>query len=81
MLKAHSRLFEHLTLVGDLLIIAGCWVLAYYLRFFLGPIPVYHQIPPLRPYLYLLGPIVAVWAVAFRTFDLYRPRRLGSRLS
>lgn len=81
MLKAHSRLFEHLTLVGDLVLIAGCWVLAYYLRFFLGPIPVYHQVPPLAPYLALLGPIVVVWAVAFRALDLYRPRRLGSRLS
>lgn len=81
MLKVHSRLFEHLTLVGDLVIIAGCWVLAYYLRFFLGPIPVYHQVPPLEPYLALLGPIVVVWAAAFRIFDLYRPRRLGSRLS
>ncbi|MBI4591563.1 MAG: undecaprenyl-phosphate glucose phosphotransferase [Candidatus Rokubacteria bacterium] len=81
MLKAHSRLFEHLTLAGDLLLIAGCWVLAYYVRFFLGPIPVYRGVPPLVPYLYLLGPIVMVWAVAFRAFDLYRPRRLGSRLS
>ncbi len=81
MLKVHSRLFEHLTLVGDLVIIAGCWVLAYYLRFFLSPIPVYHQVPPLGPYLYLLGPIVVVWAVTFRALDLYRPRRLGSRFS
>ncbi|MBI2154999.1 MAG: undecaprenyl-phosphate glucose phosphotransferase [Candidatus Rokubacteria bacterium] len=81
MLKAHSRFLEQLTLVGDLVLIAGCWVLAYYLRFWLGPIPVYLGVPPLQPYLYLLGPIVVVWAVAFRALDLYRPRRLGSRLS
>lgn len=78
MLRAHSRFFEQLTLVGDLVLIAGCWVAAYYLRFWLGPIPVYL---PLEPYLYLLGPIVLVWALAFRAFDLYRPRRLGSRVS
>jgi Undecaprenyl-phosphate glucose phosphotransferase len=80
-LKANARLFEQLTLVGDLVLIAGCWVLSYYLRFYLSPVPVYRGIPPLGPYLYLLGPIVVVWAVAFRAFDLYRPRRLGSRLS
>lgn len=80
MLKAHSRLFEHLMLLGDLTLIAGSWLLAYLLRFYLGPIPVYRGIPPLAPYLVLLVPILLVWAVAFRTFGLYRPRRLGSRL-
>ncbi|MBI4240861.1 MAG: undecaprenyl-phosphate glucose phosphotransferase [Candidatus Rokubacteria bacterium] len=81
MLKAHSRLFEHLTLLGDLLLITGSWVLAYYLRFFLGPIPVYQGTPPLGPYLVLVVPIAVVWAVAFRAFGLYRPRRLKSRLA
>ncbi len=81
MLKAHTRLFEQLTLVGDLILIAACWVLAYYLRFYLGPLPVYRGVPPLAPYVYLLGPIVVVWAVSFRALDLYRPRRLGSHLS
>ncbi len=80
MLKAHSRLFEHLTLGGDLILIAGSWLLAYYIRFSLGPVPVYRGIPPLGPYLVLLAPILAVWAVAFKTLGLYRPRRLGSRL-
>ncbi len=80
MLKAHSRLFEHLTLVGDLTLIAATWLLAYYLRFYLGPVPVYRGIPPLTPYLVLLIPILVVWAIAFRAFGLYRPRRLGSRL-
>ncbi len=81
MLRAHSRFFEQLTLVGDLVLIAASWLLAYYLRFWLGPVPVYRGVPPLQPYLYLLGPIVVVWAVSFRAFDLYRPRRLGSHLS
>ncbi len=80
MLKARSRLFEHLTLAGDLTLIVGSWLLAYSLRFFLGPIPVYRGVPPLGPYLVLLAPILVVWAVAFKTFGLYRPRRLGSRL-
>ena len=46
-----------------------------------GLLPVCLGVPPLLPYLYLLAPIVVVWAVAFRAFDLYRPRRLGSHLS
>lgn len=79
MLKAHSRLFEHLMLVGDLVLIAGSWVLAYSLRFYLGPVPVYRGIPPLAPYLTLLLPILVVWAFVFRAFGLYRPRRLGAR--
>lgn len=78
MLKAHSRLFEHLTLAADLGLIVGSWLLAYYLRFYVGPIPAYLGIPSLTPYLVLLVPILVVWAVAFRTFGLYRPRRLGS---
>jgi Undecaprenyl-phosphate glucose phosphotransferase len=81
MLKAHSRFFEHLTLAGDLALIAGSWLLAYYLRFHVGPIPVYLGVPPLTPYLALLVPILLLWAIVFRTFDLYRPRRLGSRLA
>ena len=32
-LKAHSRLFEHLALVADLVLIAVCWLGAYALRF------------------------------------------------
>lgn len=80
MLRTHSRLFEHLTLAGDLVLIVGSWLLAYYIRFYLGPIPVYRGVPSLNPYLVLLVPILVVWAVAFRAFGLYRPRRLGSRL-
>jgi len=34
MLKAHSRLFEHLALVTDLVLIAICWVGAYAVRFY-----------------------------------------------
>jgi Undecaprenyl-phosphate glucose phosphotransferase len=77
-LKAHSRLFEHLTLAADLLIIAACWVLAYVLRFYaFGDV----DVPPFEGYAYQLIPILAVWGVAFHAFDLYRPHRLGSHLS
>jgi Undecaprenyl-phosphate glucose phosphotransferase len=77
-LKAHSKFFEHLTLVADLLLIAACWVLAYALRFHVFPTG---DTPPFRGYALQLVPILVVWGFAFHAFDLYRPNRLGSRVS
>jgi Undecaprenyl-phosphate glucose phosphotransferase len=80
-LKAHSKLLEHIMLAGDLLVVAVCWLLAYVARFYvLGP-PLRSEIPPLHPYLLMLLPILVVWGVSFRAFDLYRPRRIASHLS
>ncbi len=82
MLKAYSRFFEHIALAIDLLIIGGCWLAAYALRFYVvGPALVAPEIAPLRDYLLQLVPVLVVWGVAFRWFDLYRPRRLASHLS
>lgn len=78
MLKSHSRLVENLALVGDLCLIAICWVLAYWIRFHLIHVT---DVPPFRDYALQLVPILVVWGIAFRTFDLYRPNRLGSRVS
>jgi Undecaprenyl-phosphate glucose phosphotransferase len=81
-LKAHSRLFEHLALVSDLVLVGLCWLAAYVLRFStpLAPPLVVPDIPPLGDYLLQLVPILVVWGAAFHWFELYRPRRLGSRL-
>jgi len=80
-LKAHSKLLEHIMLAGDLLVVAACWLVAYVMRFYvLGP-PLRSEIPPLYPYLLMLLPILVVWGVSFRAFDLYRPRRIASHLS
>ncbi len=82
MLRAHSRLFEQVMLAGDLLVVLGCWFLAYLTRFHLAGPPLRHQdVPPLGPYLLMVVPILVVWGFSFRAFDLYRPRRIGSRLS
>jgi len=75
-LKAHSRVVENLALGGDLCLIAICWVLAYWIRFHLMHVT---DVPPFRDYALQLIPILVVWGIAFRTFDLYRPNRLGSR--
>jgi len=77
-LKAHSRVVENLALGGDLCLIAICWVLAYWIRFHLMHVT---DVPPFRDYALQLIPILVVWGIAFRTFDLYRPNRLGSRVS
>jgi Undecaprenyl-phosphate glucose phosphotransferase len=79
-LRAHSRLLEQVMLAGDLLLVAGCWLLAYYVRFHVAG-PPSHGIPDFEPYLLLLLPILVVWGISFHAFDLYRPRRIGSRLS
>jgi Undecaprenyl-phosphate glucose phosphotransferase len=78
MLKAHSRVFEQLAFVADMALIVVCWVGAYLLRFYVfGHAP----IPPFGGYALQVVPILIVWGVAFRAFDLYRPSRLGSHLS
>src|SRR5439155_938190 len=69
---------------GDLFLIAICWVESYWIRFHL--VPRFHlmsvtDVPPFRDYALQLVPILMVWGIAFRTFDLYRPNRLGSRRS
>jgi Undecaprenyl-phosphate glucose phosphotransferase len=76
-LKAHSRLFRHLSLVADLVLIAACWVVAYVVRFHVvgGT-----DVPPFDGYALQLLPILVVWGIAFHAFDLYRPSRLGSHL-
>jgi Undecaprenyl-phosphate glucose phosphotransferase len=82
MLKAHSRVFEQLMLAGDLLLVAGSWLLAYGIRFYVPAPSLRHgEIPPMGPYLLMLLPILVVWGACFRAFDLYRPRRIGSHLS
>jgi len=82
MLKAYSRLLEQAMLVGDLLLVVGSWLLAYWLRFYVaGPPLPYAEVPPLGDYLLMLLPILVVWGVSFRAFGLYRPRRIGSHIS
>ena len=81
MLKKHSEFFKTLLFLSDLLIIALCWFFSYTLRFYWDFIPVQHEIPPFKPYLILILPILAIWGFIFKTFNLYRPRRTSTYLS
>src|SRR5437867_12056818 len=54
-------------------------MLAYGIRFHL--LRYVGDLPPFSNYALQLLPILVVWGFAFRAFDLYRPSRLGSRVS
>jgi Undecaprenyl-phosphate glucose phosphotransferase len=77
-LKARSQLFEQVAFFTDLALLVVCWVGAYALRFHVFG---RGDVPPFSGYALQLLPILAVWGVAYRSFDLYRPQRLGSHLS
>jgi len=69
-------------LVADLLLVGLCWLLAYWLRFYVAGPPLPYADPgPVADYLLMLLPILLVWSASFRAFGLYRPRRIGSHLS
>ncbi len=81
MLKRHSQFLQSLLFLFDLALISACWMAAYYIRFVGGWGPVEKGVPPLEIYIYLLGPVLIVWGLSFRAFNLYRPRRMGSHLA
>jgi Undecaprenyl-phosphate glucose phosphotransferase len=81
MLKRQASFLKSVLFLADLGLICACWLLAYYLRFSGFIIPLEKDVHPLWPYLILLVPIIVVWAVVFRTFNLYRPRRMSSHLA
>ena len=81
MLKRHSQFLQSLLFLFDLAFISVCWMAAYYIRFVGGLGPVEKGVPPLEIYVYLLVPILIVWGISFKAFNLYRPRRMGSHLA
>ena len=68
-----------LMLGADLAVVAAAWLGACAFRFAGFPFPLVHQAPPWSPYIYLLGGILPAWVLAFKAFNLYRPRGVGSR--
>ena len=78
MLKRHSEFLKSLLFIFDLFLICSCWIAAYFIRFEAEVAPVKKGVPPLDVYLWVLVPIVIVWGISFKAFNLYRPRRTGS---
>ena len=81
MLKKHSKFFETLVLLLDLVTLSCSWILAYFLRFYLPVIPVSKGIPPFLTYLTLLLIMLPLWYIVFKAFGLYRPRRISSKFA
>ncbi len=81
MLKRHSQFLQSILFLFDLTLISVCWMAAYYVRFVGGWGPIERGVPPLEIYIYLIVPILFVWGVSFKSFNLYRPRRMGSHLA
>ena len=81
MLKRHSQFLQSLLFLFDLTVICVAWIVSYHLRFLHGLAPIDKGIPPFDIYLSLLLPIVVVWGMSFRAFNLYRPRRMGTHLA
>jgi Undecaprenyl-phosphate glucose phosphotransferase len=81
MLKRHAQFLQSLLFLFDLALISACWIVAYYMRFRGGWALVDKGIPQFDMYLWVLGPILVVWGVCFKAFNLYRPRRMGSHLA
>jgi len=81
MLKKHSKFFETLVLLLDLVTLSCSWILAYFLRFYVPVIPVSKGIPPFFTYLTLLVIMLPLWYIVFKVFGLYRPRRISSKFA
>jgi Undecaprenyl-phosphate glucose phosphotransferase len=79
MLKRHSDFFKSLLLLNDLLLVSLAWWAAYLIRFhtfLLMPREDY----VFRHYVVAWLIILGVWAAVFAGLDLYRPRRISSRV-
>ncbi|MBI3815804.1 MAG: undecaprenyl-phosphate glucose phosphotransferase [Nitrospinae bacterium] len=81
MLKKQAKFFENILFLADLAVIGLSWFFAYYIRFCCGLLPVEKGIPPFLIYLYLIIPIILIWGFVFKSFGLYRPKRISSYLS
>ncbi len=81
MLKKHSQIFVTLLFVADILVISFSWVISYYLRFYIGIIPVYKEIPSFSFYLQLLLPVIIIWGIIFKASGLYAPMRISSHIN
>jgi Undecaprenyl-phosphate glucose phosphotransferase len=79
MLHRYSEVFRTILIVLDLALVAGAWVAAYYLRFYMG-FPTPRGIPPFLQYALVLPLILPVWFSLLRSRGLYEPQRTGSPL-
>lgn len=75
MLKQKRQLFEYLFIGADLIVVSVAWLIAYWLRFKTGLVPVDKGVPEFTQYVSMLLFIWLIWAFVFRRMGLYRPMR------
>src|SRR5688572_20919260 len=76
----HNRLLVAFHLASDILLGISAFIIAYYLRFYTGLIPITLGLPPLEQYINLLPFIATSVPLGFQLQGLYRLRRGGSRV-
>ncbi|MFT4541763.1 MAG: Undecaprenyl-phosphate glucose phosphotransferase [Planctomycetota bacterium] len=80
MLRKETQFWESLQFLLDCSMLAGCWLMAYELRFSGLFVPVFHGIPDMGEYVRVLLFVPVVWGVIFRSLQWFRPRRRGTHL-
>jgi len=76
MLKRYAAAFSLLRSVLDILIIAAAWLCAYYIRFYLGVVPIHKGIPPFSKHLHLTLPVICICYLGCVLAGLYRSKRV-----
>lgn len=80
-LKQNSKFFESLLFITDLSVVTAAWLASYYIRFMSGLIATDKGVGDFATHVAALIPIYVIWAVVFKVFGLYHPKRIGSRFA
>ena len=80
MILKQKRSNALLYLTGDLLATLAAFLIAWYLRFELGIVPITKGVPDIGRYLGLLPIILIIWPLVFYFHGLYQSRRDRSRV-
>ena len=75
MLRETFQLVRRFYVLVDAIWIALAWIIAYWIRFSTGWIPIYFGVPPLEAYLVHLPLVLLVWIVALTYGGVYRTDR------
>jgi hypothetical protein len=76
MLKRYQHTLSQLFLVADAIIVVAAWLVAYHVRFFVGPLPAAKGLPPFETYAALAPWIAALWTTVFLLTPVYETRRV-----
>ena len=80
MLRTHAAFFLLLRSLCDIVIIGGCWIAVYIVRFHSGIFSVTKGIPSLKTHIILTLPIICICFVGCLWSGLYKPKRIQNML-